>query len=91
MDEDLEALLGALPDTPLNAPGLPEAPLCALCWREADDKDPVTSTCGHDPVKLAASGLGMYHCPECCAMVLAGLPHGPLCRLCAHGAPAGSP
>jgi hypothetical protein len=30
--------------------------------------------CGHDPEKTTGP-LGMYHCPECGEMVLAGAPH----------------
>ena len=31
--------------------------------------------CGYDPKPLLGSPLGMFHCPECGAMQLAGLPH----------------
>ena len=30
--------------------------------------------CLHDPQKVTGS-IGMYHCPECGEMVLAGMPH----------------
>ena len=33
--------------------------------------------CGHDPRELKGLPIGMYHCPECGEMVIAGLPHYP--------------
>jgi hypothetical protein len=71
----------APPDS-LGAPYTPEGPLCVRCMREADAQDPVTSACPHDP-RATSGPIGMYHCPECSAMVLAGHHHGPLCRDCA--------
>jgi len=32
-------------------------------------------TCSHDPRELAGQPIGMYHCPECGEMVVAGLDH----------------
>lgn len=34
-----------------------------------------TPTCPHDPCEFAGQPIGMYHCPECGEMVLAGMPH----------------
>jgi len=31
--------------------------------------------CSHDPMSLAGKSIGMYHCPDCGEMVVAGLPH----------------
>lgn len=33
--------------------------------------------CQEDPEKLAGQPIGMYHCPDCGCMVLAGMKHGP--------------
>lgn len=33
--------------------------------------------CPHDPKPLLGLPLGMYHCPDCGMMVLAGMPHPP--------------
>ena len=33
--------------------------------------------CGYDPVVEKSGSNGMYHCPECGQMVLAGMPHPP--------------
>lgn len=57
-------------------------PLCARCYSEDAPDNHVEFACSHDPTHV--TGLGMYHCPECSAMVLAGHPHGPICRHCAH-------
>lgn len=32
--------------------------------------------CPHDPRTRAGLPIGMYHCPECGCMVVAGLDHG---------------
>lgn len=47
----------------------------------------ITSPCTHDPKPIAES-IGMYHCPECSEMVVAGMDHTPAdypcsCGLCA--------
>lgn len=31
--------------------------------------------CSHDPRQFAKTPMGMYHCPECGEMVIAGCPH----------------
>jgi len=31
--------------------------------------------CSYDPSKLIGVPMGMFHCPECGEMVLAGYPH----------------
>ncbi len=39
--------------------------------------------CVEDPVKLKGQPIGMYHCPECGEMQIAGLPHTtPMCEDC---------
>lgn len=32
-------------------------------------------SCRHDPKILSGAPMGMYHCPDCGTMVLAGLAH----------------
>lgn len=54
-------------------------PLCCRCY---DEVELFPATCAERPELLAETPIGMYHCPDCGAMVLAGLPHPPLCRLC---------
>ena len=31
--------------------------------------------CKEDPTKLKGQPIGMYHCPECGEMLIAGIPH----------------
>jgi len=33
------------------------------------------TSCRHDPKLLTGLPIGMYHCPDCGIMVVAGLPH----------------
>lgn len=41
------------------------------------DHGPAYSVCPEDPRRLAGAPIGMYHCPWCGCMVLAGLEHVP--------------
>lgn len=56
-----------------------DAPICARC---GDEGRLYPATCGERPERLKGLPIGMYHCPECGAMLLAGLPHGDVCELC---------
>lgn len=53
---------------------------CGRCY--AEDVPIFDANCSEKPESLANLPLGMYHCPECGAMLLAGLPHFELCQLC---------
>jgi hypothetical protein len=55
--------------------------LCARCYIPIEGT-PEEVNCFEKPERLAGSPIGMYHCPDCGAMVLAGVPHPPLCDLC---------
>lgn len=35
------------------------------------------SSCPHRPEELKCQPIGMYHCPACGMMVVAGVPHPP--------------
>lgn len=35
----------------------------------------MTNKCNYDPSQLKGVLIGMFHCPECGEMVLAGCPH----------------
>lgn len=37
--------------------------------------------CPHDPRDLAGEPIGMYHCPHCGVMVIAGIPHPEVQRM----------
>ena len=56
-----------------------DGPLCCRCY---DEGEVFPATCAERPELLVDAPIGMYHCPDCGAMVLAGVPHPPLCRLC---------
>jgi len=61
----------------MNEIALPS--MCGRCLAEG----PLQPTnCAHKPEELLGEPIGQYHCPDCGAMVLAGAPHPPLCKLC---------
>ena len=63
-------------DDPCSCPE--EGPLCGRCY----DEGPLEpAPCAEHPEQHGH--LGMYHCPECGAMLFGGLPHFPLCHRCA--------
>jgi len=53
---------------------------CGRCYSEADAL--YESNCDDDPQAPENGNQGMYHCTDCGAMVLGGMPHPPLCLLC---------
>lgn len=59
---------------------LPQGLMCGRCYDFVDEVFP--APCTEDPEALAGAPLGQYHCPDCGAMVVAGLPHPRVCRLC---------
>lgn len=71
-----------------------DAPLCARCMR--DDLQLMDAPCAEKP-EAVFGPIGMYHCPDCGAMVLAGMLHPPLCTACIeemrneHGTAASGP
>lgn len=54
--------------------------LCGRCYDEVDVL--VEPPCDEKPETLAGAPIGMYHCPDCGAMVLAGIPHPNMCSMC---------
>ena len=54
--------------------------ICGRCYEETDELFP--SGCNEDPEKFKGQPLGMYHCPDCGAMVMAGVKHPSLCIQC---------
>lgn len=54
-----------------------------MCGRCSDDVETVyPANCHHHPEAYRSIPLGMYHCPDCGAMVLAGWDHPDLCQPC---------
>jgi hypothetical protein len=66
-------------EQPEPPPILPEHP-CVRCFNEIKDGEGVE--CPNDPEKVHGA-IGMHHCMRCDSMVLAGMPHGDLCKVCA--------
>jgi hypothetical protein len=54
--------------------------ICGRCYKE--DTELYPAPCLEKPEKLLGLPLGQYHCPDCGAMVIAGIPHWPLCLDC---------
>jgi hypothetical protein len=54
--------------------------MCGRCYAEGVDTFP--TNCAEKPETLLGAPLGMYHCPDCGAMVVAGIPHPDLCQMC---------
>lgn len=59
-----------------------EKEMCGRCYDEVDELFP--AMCAEKPEALAGQPLGMYHCPDCGAMVIAGLPHPDVCVRCRY-------
>ena len=54
--------------------------MCGRCYDE--DVDVFPANCAEKPEALLGQPIGQYHCPDCGAMVLAGIKHPDLCQLC---------
>lgn len=81
-DVDLSWLSGLSPEASVAREPEPVdyAMMCGRCYDVVDAIFP--ADCLEKPENLAGSPLGQYHCPDCGAMVLAGIPHPPLCERC---------
>jgi hypothetical protein len=63
--------------------GTTSTALSGTCGRCYDDNlELFPANCAEKPGLLAGQPLGMYHCPDCGAMVVAGVPHPPMCERC---------
>jgi hypothetical protein len=54
--------------------------MCGRCYDEVDEVFP--PNCAEKPEKLLGAPIGQYHCPDCGAMVLAGVEHPYVCKPC---------
>lgn len=54
--------------------------ICGNCGVDLPDEH--KTKCPGKPELLEGTPIGMYHCEYCCAMVLAGYPHTPVCDPC---------
>jgi len=75
--------IGTPEPQPMEEPTMGRAVL--MCGRCYDEVDAVyTPSCQEKP-EFMFGPIGMYHCPDCGAMVLAGIPHPPVCLPCLEG------
>ena len=54
--------------------------ICGRCFDYAREVYP--ANCEEKPETLIGLPLGQYHCPDCGAMVIAGVPHPTVCKPC---------
>lgn len=54
--------------------------MCGRCYDEVDELFP--PNCDEKPEDLLGQPIGQYHCPDCGAMVIAGIKHPELCQKC---------
>jgi hypothetical protein len=54
--------------------------ICGRCYEEAGIL--YEANCNEKPEELMGESIGQYHCPDCGAMVLAGIAHPSLCKRC---------
>lgn len=59
---------------------MPGDSMCGRCYDEVTTL--FSPNCAEKPELLKGAPIGQYHCPDCGAMVLAGLPHPDLCQRC---------
>ena len=57
-----------------------ENKICGRCYAEEEKLYP--SLCNEKPESLVGMPLGQYHCPDCGAMIIAGIKHPTVCKLC---------
>lgn len=69
-------------DFPPDAPHEPPEDIGPLCGRCLADGELYPANCTERPELMGNAPIGMYHCPDCGAMLLAGVPHPPLCAQC---------
>ena len=54
--------------------------ICGRCYNEVSEL--FTANCDEKPELMVGAPIGQYHCPNCGAMVLAGIKHPDMCKLC---------
>ena len=56
--------------------------MCGFCYRSTHCDEPLVvspARCAEQPETRYHQAIGMYHCPDCGAMLLAGMSHPALC------------
>lgn len=57
-----------------------EVEICGRCYDSVDEV--FEPNCNEKPEKLLGQPLGQYRCPDCGAMVVAGIEHPYMCKQC---------
>ena len=57
--------------------------MCGRCY--ADGIELQYPKCKEKPELLKGQPIGQYHCPDCGAMIIAGMKHPELCQSCNDG------
>lgn len=70
----------ALVQIPLELMPKKEIEVCGRCYEEVDVVYP--ANCKEKPELLKGVPMGMYHCSDCGAMLIAGIEHFDLCKQC---------
>ena len=68
-------------DHPSSKGETPRA-MCGLCYKSVTPEKLLPAPCSEHPETLVDKPIGMYHCPDCGAMLCAGVPHPHLCTEC---------
>jgi len=56
--------------------------MCGMCYRSHSSDAPLivsAARCPEQPESRSHTGVGLYPCPDCGAMLLAGMSHPALC------------
>lgn len=56
--------------------------ICGRCLKEFPEHYIKSSGCNEKPEEKIGQPIGMYHCPECDTMLVAGVKHLPICIEC---------
>ena len=74
------SIAGDRPESEDEDYGDTSALICGRCYADVDELFP--SGCAEKPEDLIGLPIGQYHCPDCGAMVLVGVPHPRVCKRC---------
>ena len=55
-------------------------PMCGRCYDFVPETLP--ANCSEKPEAMLCQPIGMYHCPDCGAVLVAGMAHPELCKPC---------
>jgi len=56
--------------------------MCGRCFDFVEYEDLHDAPCFEKPELLKGTTQGMYHCPDCGQMIMAGMKHPKVCKTC---------